>query len=52
MNQYRIRLVDAGGTWVNDHIEANSSQEAADRIRAEYKGCYISSIALVVNDWE
>lgn len=52
MSQYRIRLVDAGGTWLNDHIEAKSSQEAADLIRAEYKGCYISVIALVVNDWK
>lgn len=51
MNQYRIRLVDSGGTWLNEHIEANSSQDAADRIREEYKGCYIAVIAKVVTDW-
>lgn len=52
MNQCRIRLVDAGGTWLNEHIEAKSSQDAADKIRVEYKGCYIALIAKVVNDWK
>lgn len=52
MNEFRIRLVDTNGAWVDDHIKAKSSQEATDLIRKEYKDCYISRIAKVVNDWK
>lgn len=51
-NEYRIRLTDANGAWVNDHIYASSAQEAADKIRKEYGKCYIIRIAQVVNDWK
>lgn len=52
MNEYRIELYDRDGNWDRDHIMANCSQEAADKIRSERKGCSIIRISMVVQDWE
>ena len=52
MNEYRIYLFDRDGGRHNDHIQAQSAQEAADKIREEWKGCYIVRISLVVHDWK
>ena len=52
MNEYRIELTDRDGNRQKDHINARSAQEAADMIRAEWKGCYILRISLVVQDWK
>ena len=52
MNEYRIELTDRNGNQQRDHIDAQSAQEAADKIRAEWKGCYIQRISLVVQDWK
>ena len=52
MNEYRIELVDRNGNQQRDYIEARSAQEAADGIRKDWKGCYITRISLVVDDWK
>ena len=52
MNEYRIELTDRDGNRQKDRINARSAQEAADMIRAEWKGCYILRICLVVQDWK
>lgn len=52
MNEYRIELYDRNGNWERDHVLAKSSQEAADKIRADWKGCAVIRICLVVQDWE
>ena len=52
MNEYRIELYDQNGNQQRDHINAQSAQEAADKIRAEWKNCYILRISLVVQDWK
>jgi hypothetical protein len=52
MNEYRIELYDQNGNQQRDHIDARSAQEAADKIRAEWKNCYILRISLVVQDWK
>lgn len=51
MNEYRIVLIDRNGTRQDDHINAYTSQEAADRIRKDWPGCYIQRISVVVCDW-
>lgn len=51
MNEYRVTL-HANGAWTDDHIEADSAQEAADKIRNEYGTCYITRIAQVMHDWK
>lgn len=52
MNEYRIDLYDRNGNLERDHILAESSQEAADMIRKEWKGCCLLRISLVVRDWK
>ena len=48
---YRIELIDRNGVHQRDHILAESAQEAADKIRADWKDCYILRISVVVYDW-
>lgn len=50
-NDYRIELVTRDGVRERDHVDARTAQEAADKIRADWPGCYISRIAMVVRDW-
>lgn len=52
MNEYRVRLIDRDGNEQEDHVTANSAQEAADAIRRDWKSCYILRISMTVNDWE
>ena len=52
MNEYRIYLVDRNGNKQHYHTSAVSAQDAADRMREDWKGCYILRISLVVEDWQ
>ena len=52
MNEYRIELTDRNGNRQRDRINARCAQEAADKIRAEWKNCYILRISLIVQDWK
>ena len=52
MNEYRIDLIDQNGIPQKDHIYANSTQEAADKIRKDWKNCYILRISMTLHDWE
>lgn len=52
MKQYRIRLFDNMGNLQYDHIDAETSQEAADQMRKDWPGCLIVTISEVVHDWE